>query len=85
MRHWNAGAAAAPGNEDRAATSPLSPSPQNEALPKDAQAEVAAYLAQMAGEMAQLAASSKFELLAYFLDMARVESELLVQKAGRRA
>ena len=84
MRHWNAGAAAAPGDEDRAAPNTLKLSPQNEALAKDAQAEVAAYLAQMAGEMAQLAASSKFELLAYFLDMARVESELLVQKAGRR-
>ena len=84
MKHWNAGAATAPGNDQRAAagTDALSP---KAALPSDSQAEIAAYLAQMAGEMARLAAASKFELLAYFLDMARVESELLVQKAGRRA
>jgi len=84
MKHWNAGVATAPGNDGRAEANTETLS-LKEASPQDSQAEIAAYLAQMAGEMARLAASSKFELLAYFLDMARVESELLVQKAGRRA
>ena len=48
--------------------------------PSEAQAEIAAYIAQMSGEMASLASAAKFELLAYFLDMARVESELLAQR-----
>ena len=48
-----------------------------------AQAEIASYIAQMAGELALLASSAKFELLAYFLDMARVESELIAHKRGQ--
>ena len=36
--------------------------------------EVAAYVSQMAGEMAAMARSSRLDLLAYFLEMARIEA-----------
>jgi hypothetical protein len=37
-------------------------------------AEVAVYIAQMAAEMAGMARSARLDLLAYFLDMARIEA-----------
>ena len=36
--------------------------------------EVAAYVSQMAGEMAAMARSARLDLLAYFLEMARIEA-----------
>ena len=38
--------------------------------------DVAAYIADIAGELSALAAEANLGLLAYFLDMARIESEL---------
>ena len=40
----------------------------------DIQRETAAYIAQMASEMAGLAGRANLGLIAYFLDMARLES-----------
>lgn len=37
-------------------------------------AELAGYIAQMTGQMASMARSEKLDLLAYFLDMARIEA-----------
>ena len=36
--------------------------------------EVATYVSQMAGEMAVMARSARLDLLAYFLEMARIEA-----------
>ena len=36
--------------------------------------EVATYVSQMAGEMAAMARSARLDLLAYFLEMARIEA-----------
>ena len=44
--------------------------------------EIAGYIAELTGELAQLAAGADLELLAYFLDMARVESELAARREG---
>jgi hypothetical protein len=37
--------------------------------------EIAAYLTQMTGELAVLARSAQYDLLAYFLEMARIEAK----------
>ena len=37
--------------------------------------EVALYLAQMTGELAALARSAQYDLLGYFLEMARIEAK----------
>lgn len=42
--------------------------------------ETARYIAEMAAQLALLATAANFELLAYFLDMARIEGELAVQR-----
>jgi len=44
------------------------------------QREVARYVSQMSGELAAMARKSDFDLLAYFLEMARVEARALVRK-----
>ena len=44
--------------------------------------EIAGYIAELSGELAQLAAGADLELLAYFLDMARIESELAARHDG---
>ena len=37
--------------------------------------EIALYLAQMTGELAALARSAQYDLLGYFLEMARIEAK----------
>ena len=43
----------------------------------DAAAEIARYIAQMTAEMAGMAGAARLEMLAYFLNMARNEAELV--------
>lgn len=43
-------------------------------LDRNRSEEVAAYVSQMAGEMAIMARSARLDLLAYFLEMARIEA-----------
>ena len=43
-------------------------------------AEIARYIAEMSAQLAQLAAAADLDLLAYFLDMARIESELVAAR-----
>ena len=43
-------------------------------------ADVARYVAEMSAQMAQLADAAHLEMLAYFLDMARVESEIVLRR-----
>lgn len=46
--------------------------------------ETAAYIAEMTGELARLAANAKLDTLSYLLAMAHVEAEMLVRAGGRR-
>ena len=43
-------------------------------MDRDGCEEVAAYISQMTGEMASMARSARLDLLAYFLEMARIEA-----------
>ena len=49
----------------------------------DAQAveEMSRYIAQMAGELAAMARATRLELLAYFLEMARIEATTRSRRA----
>lgn len=47
--------------------------------------EAARYIAQMSTELASIARNSNLDLLAYFLDMARVEATSSVRKLEDRA
>ncbi len=42
--------------------------------------EAAEYIAQMTAELMKIAATAKFDLLAYFLDMARMEAEACARR-----
>lgn len=48
--------------------------PPSAAVDDRLRAEVAGYIAQMTAEMAGMARSTRLDLLAYFLDMARIEA-----------
>jgi len=54
--------------------------PQGKSQLKSVQREVARYIGQMSGELSGMARKSDFDLLAYFLEMARVEARALVRK-----
>ena len=62
---------------------PLS-GPLNEADPALA-IESARYIAQMSGELAAMARNANLDLLAYFLDMARVEATSSIHKLEGRS
>jgi hypothetical protein len=55
---------------------PEPPEPANEALAL----ESAQYIAQMSAELASIARASNLDLLAYFLEMARVEATSSIRK-----
>lgn len=44
--------------------------------------EMARYIAQMSGELAAMARATKLELLAYFLEMARIEATTRSRRGG---
>ncbi len=44
--------------------------------------EMARYVAQMAGELAAMARATRLELLAYFLEMARIEATTRSRRNG---
>ncbi|SDR51944.1 hypothetical protein SAMN05444161_5149 [Rhizobiales bacterium GAS191] len=52
---------------------------------KSVQREVARYIGQMSAELSSMARKSDFDLLAYFLEMARVEARALVRKFEHNA
>jgi hypothetical protein len=52
---------------------------------KSVQREVARYIGQMSAELSGMARKSDFDLLAYFLEMARVEARALVRKFEHNA
>ena len=59
--------------------------PEASEAPNEALAlEAAQYIAQMSAELASIARASKLDLLAYFLEMARVEATSSVRKLEGR-
>jgi hypothetical protein len=48
-------------------------------------AALAGYIADMASELAQLAARAEMPMVAYFLDLARVEAETRSREVGENA
>ena len=44
--------------------------------------DMARYIAQMSGELAAMARATKLELLAYFLEMARIEATTRSRRSG---
>ena len=60
---------------------PPSPEPANPSLAL----ESAQYIAQMSAELAAMARNANLDLLAYFLDMARVEATSSARKLEGRA
>ena len=55
--------------------------PMRAASPNAAKSlEIVRYIAEMSAQMAQMAAAADLDLLAYFLDMARIESELALRR-----
>jgi len=47
------------------------------------QAELAAYIVEMTGELARLAGEAGLPMLAYFLNLARVEAQIAVRETDR--
>jgi hypothetical protein len=45
--------------------------------------EISRYIAQMSGEMAVMARSAKLDVLAYFLEMAKIEANTIGRAATR--
>lgn len=45
-------------------------------------AAMASYIADMASELAQLAARAEMQMVAYFLNLARVEAEIRAREMG---
>ena len=56
------------------------PSKQRQNL--EEQAQIASYVAQLSGELAQLSHGAGLDLLAYFLNMAKAEGEAIALQAG---
>jgi hypothetical protein len=59
-------------------TRPCSDPPRPTRITPDDAGEAARYISQMTGEMVLLARSARLDLLAYFLEMARIEAQTLV-------
>ena len=51
--------------------------------PRQDQAELAAYIVEMTGELARLAGDAGLPMLAYFLNLARVEAQIAVRETDR--
>ena len=72
------------GHGTRARTA-ASPEPQKTAASArrerlDSEAEVAAYIAQLSAELSTMAQAAHFDLVAYFLSLARLEAEMIARR-----
>ncbi|QGM45309.1 hypothetical protein [Methylocystis heyeri] len=74
----NSNSASGNGKKHNGAASPQTDITDAESL------SVAAYIADLTAEMAQLAARGKLPMLAYFLNLARVEAQMYVREHGRQ-
>jgi hypothetical protein len=68
----------------RLGTPPGPPPPSPEPTDPTLALESAQYIAQMSGELASMARNANLDLLAYFLDMARVEATSSARKLEDR-
>ena len=59
-------------------------SPEQESSRGEPSQDVAAYLARMTGEMATMARAANYDLLAYFLEMARIEANVQVEQQAQK-
>ncbi len=64
----------------RPAPSAPQPSAMTIEAPRLHDPQVAAYIAHLAGELGSMARAGGFDLLAYFLDMARIEANIQTGK-----
>lgn len=71
-------------HQARAKPAPTPTPPKHNAAARrerlEAEAEIAGYIAQLTAEMSAMAETSRLDLLAYFLSLARLEAETIVRR-----
>ena len=58
--------------------------PEQQSSPTEDAASLAAYIAEMTTELAGLAGNARLPMLAYFLNLARVEAQIYVRENDTR-
>ena len=58
--------------------------PEQQPSPTEHAASLAAYIAEMTAELANLAGKARLPMLAYFLNLARVEAEIYARENDTR-
>ena len=58
--------------------------PEEQSSPAENAASLAAYIAEMTAELAGLAGNARLPMLAYFLNLARVEAQIYARENGAR-
>ena len=58
--------------------------PEQQSSPTEDAASLAAYIAEMTAELARLAGNARLPMLAYFLNLARVEAQIYARENGAR-
>lgn len=58
--------------------------PKQQSSPTEDAASLAAYIAEMTTELARLAGNARLPMLAYFLNLARVEAQIYVRENDAR-
>ncbi len=58
--------------------------PEQQSSPTEDAALLAAYIAEMTAELARLAGNARLPMLAYFLNLARVEAQIYARENGAR-
>ena len=56
--------------------------PEQQSSPTEDAASLAAYIAEMTAELAGLAGNARLPMLAYFLNLARVEAQIYAREDG---
>jgi hypothetical protein len=58
--------------------------PEEQSSPTEDAASLAAYIAEMTAELAELAGKARLPMLAYFLNLARVEAQIYARENDTR-
>ncbi len=58
--------------------------PEQQSSPTEDAASLAAYIAEMTTELARLAGNARLPMLAYLLNLARVEAQIYARENGAR-
>jgi len=64
--------------------SPARRNPEKQSSPTEDAASLAAYIAEMTAELAGLAGNARLPMLAYFLNLARVEAQIYARENDAR-